>query len=104
MHIIFDEFGTPYEVEEMEEMAQEMNAQEMEELYKSSSYFLRYTEYLYKLNDEGKVKLPTKKFETSQISSAIDIIGKRIESALGTETREAWDLEVDKQWQENKDS
>lgn len=104
IHIIFDQVGDAYEVELMQEMTNDMSNQELEEFYKSSSYFMRYTEYLYSLHDEGKVKLPEKKFEVSQISSAIDIMGAKIDERIGEETREKWDAEVEKQWAENKES
>jgi hypothetical protein len=104
MYIIFDQVGDAYEVELMEDMTKDMTLEELEECYKSSSYFMRYTDYLYSLHDEGKIKLPTKKFEVSQISDAVDIMRKRVDADLGVETRKDWDAVVEEQWKENKES
>lgn len=103
-YIIFDETGSRYEVDQMEAMVADMTTEELETIYKSTSYFKRFEQYLQSLQNKGTLKeLPHGEVNFEAVDASLVKLGTRIAEELGEETLETWALEVKTSW-ENREN
>lgn len=101
VYAIFDEMGTRFEVEDMKGMTQEMSPDELENIFKSTSYFLLFEQHLDELYKSGKLKeLPHGELDFTTVTSALDIMGERIRVDQGDEIYVEWITEAEISWNE----